>query len=136
MAKRAIQSFVVNSGGRSYSIGTGTIYANTNPVVVAFPGLFADVTERAGSTLSAPTVTAGTPAATTCDVTWTEVAGADTYTVTTDPATSTYVITDGTEEVTLTGLTTATEYDVLVVAGSYNPEVADSTAGTDTFTTA
>lgn len=136
MAKKAIKTFTVDAGSRKYTIRTDVAYADTNPVVVANPTLFADITERTGSTLSAPTVTAGVPTATTCDVTWTEVSGADFYTVTTDPATSTYVVDDGSEEVELTGLTTATGYTIDVVAGAYNPEVADSTAGTDSITTA
>lgn len=133
MAKKAIQSFTVNSGGRTYSIGTDAVYASTNPVVLAFPGLFVNVTERAGSTLSAPTVEAGDPGVTTCAVTWNNVTGADFYTVTTTPSTSTYVVTA--EAVNLTGLTAATAYTINVVAGAHNPEVADSTAGTDTILT-
>lgn len=136
MAKKATKSFTINSGGRTYAIGTDKVFADTNPVVVANASMFEDVAERAGSTLSAPTVTAGTPTATTCDVTWTEVTGADFYTVTTTPSTSTYVVSDGSEEVELTGLTTATGYTINVVAGAHNPEVADSTAGTDSITTA
>lgn len=134
MAKQAKKSFTITAGGRTYAIGTEKIYADTNPVVLANADMFDDVAERAGTTLATPVPVAGTPAATTCDVTWANVSGADFYTVTTSPATVIRVVTA--EAVSLTGLTTATEYDVIVVAGAHNPEVADSAAGEDTFTTA
>lgn len=133
MAKKATKSFVVVVDGKQYTVRASTVFADAHPIVTGNSTMFTSVTDTTASALATPAnVTAGDPGATTCTVTWDAVANATSYTVTTDPATTTYHVTD--ETVDLTGLTTATEYDVNVVAGG-SPYSADSAAGTDTFTT-
>lgn len=133
MAKRAIRSFTVKAGGRVFSIHPSMVFADSHPLTTEYASLFEDITEITAAALAAPTVTAGDPTDTTCNVTWTAVSGAGGYTVTTTPATSTYSVSG--LEVDLVGLTPETLYTVNVVALSDSVVEADSTAGTDSFTT-
>lgn len=135
MAKRAIRTFVVTGDGQSYTIRKNQVFANSHPLTTEHSAMFESITELTASALGTPAgVANGTPLTTSCPVTWTAVPNATRYTVTTTPATVTHNVTAA--SVNLTGLTTATGYTVSVVAKNDNPFMADSAAGTDTFTTA
>jgi hypothetical protein len=134
MAYKVKRSFVIRSGGRSYRVGSGMVFADAHPIVSAHPNNLEEIVEIAAEALDTPAnVTAGDPTATAVTVTWDAVTDADSYRVTTSPVTSTYNVTE--LEADLTGLTTATEYTISVVAVTTNPFKSNSTAGTDVVTT-
>ena len=133
MAKRAKRSFTLYGDGRTYTIHPTTVYADNHPVVTANPSRFNDIVEETGTKLATPSVVADPVEEVTATVTWGAVDYATSYTVTTSPATDTYVVSELT--VDLEGLSEGTEYTVNVVAANGNPNHTNSDAGTDTFTT-